>query len=672
MSNHSISSEIDPLIPESHSNYDSVDDGQPFHTKDRDVAQLNPDYAANIGHAATDFYEAVIEEEHQDSNIEQDEDVVWLQEQRSMNKTMHWFKRPSIFMVGVLVFSAAFASGSGESTRQMLSLKLACNYLARSNPNGHCDPRNAQVLVSNLQMFYSIFGGLTMMFASGKISPLSDIYGRRLFLRLSILALLLARFSRFLLMFNFPYLRFNLMVLTEVLGNLCGGLITLISITNCYISDVVEPHQRIYCLGLNIAFLFIGYSTGPLVGNFLLKLADLYRPGKQHQGSTQSLFETDLSINRNEFVPLQFEIFIFVLAALFTLFILPESRSSKARRKSRTLSRSLSRSLINASASQESNSMGTYLWSFLNTINFLKPIRLLFYPSGVVNPSNYHRINRDRTVVIILSFCECFLTGLGITLQEINILYGVYVFGWTSKDIGHLLAIACATRAFTLMILSPIITRRFLQGYMGFRTLKNQFDMIDFTMAFCAFILEAIGLTCMAMAPQTRFFFGSLLFTSFGALASPALNSSTIKFYPESKIGEVFGGLSLLKNVFALLGPTVFLTIYKKSVLSWNIPYVSFLVGASLMTLMAILLVFAKRLLRLDKNLDPMILTRSNSVASLQSLMDGSPTTQSNDTNRPKIKGSRSGSFSKSPANNTAHAKSVRRSSSFNQTGFSR
>ncbi|KAK6205383.1 major facilitator superfamily domain-containing protein [Scheffersomyces amazonensis] len=567
----------------------------------RNNTPINPEGLTNLETAINDVYEAIIDEDHEYDNST-NEDIIWLREQRSLNKTLHWFKRPSVIMICLISFIVSMATSSAESTRQVISLKLACNYL--SNGTGTCDPTSAQLLLSNLQMSYSVCSGIITLIASGKIGPLSDQYGRRLFLITTVTMFFIGRFSKFLLMYHYNSLKFIPMVLLEILTNSAGGVLALVALSNCYISDVVEPHERIYSLGLGIAALFIGLSSGPLIGNFLLSLTTKI---------SNNLLDGNSTISHGEFSPLKFELLLLFSAVLFAVFILPESRSEKARRKSRSLSISSSSSLVLPLVEVEESK----LQKFLQQINFLKPLNLLLLPDEIVNRQNKQRIKRDRASVLLLVVADCVLTVTSMSLGEINILYGIFHFNWNQRDIGHLLAVGFATKATVLIILCPLINHKILQKTFGFKVLKKQFDMVDFSMAYIGLACEASGLLLLNFMPTTHTFFAGIMLSAFGSLASPALNSSIIKFYPESKIGELFGAIALVKNLLSILGPVAFISFYKYALEVWKKPGIVFVVAGTIMMTNSCIVWIVKRILNLNRHSEPELLTRSNSMVSL-------------------------------------------------------
>ena len=307
------------------------------------------------------------------------------------------------------------------------------------------------------------------------------------------------------------------------------------------------------------------------------------------------------------------------LVLMFLVFVVPESRSEKARSKSRTVSlsrSSLSTNVVDQDQQQEQLS----IWSRVgDVLNFLKPLRLLLLPSEIAPNLDTAKLRRLRIVIIILILVDCLLTGVGISLMEVYVLFGIYKFDWRSIEIGHSLAVACSSRAVMLIVLSPVITHKILQKWLRFRVLKSQFDMVDLGVCVIGLSLEAVGLALLSLAPSTTWFLIGMSIMSFGALASPSLNSAIIKFYPESKIGELFGAMSLLKNMFTLAGPVTFLSIYKVSLSRWNAPGTVFLFSSMLMLFSTVLILVVKKLLNLDKNTASLLTRRPSSIVSLES-----------------------------------------------------
>ncbi|CAI5756936.1 unnamed protein product [Candida verbasci] len=598
MSNSTPPSEIDPLLRLNHTSSRSDADlnnlqnnnnihSPPFNSIDRPTNDLEE--------AVNDVYEAIIENDLDDDIG--NEDVQWLREQRTLNKSLHWLKRPSVLMIATIIFFTSFGSSSAESSRQIITLKLACNYLGSDK----CTKETAQVLMSDLQLGYSLSGAIIMLIASGKVAPLSDLYGRKSFIILVMSFVLIGKILKFLIMYKFNELKFWPMIFGEIILNLGGGLIGLMSLANCYISDVVEPHERIYSLGISIASMFVGVSIGPLVGNLII--------------SWTNKISTLIKIGKSEFLTLKFELIIVFINLFICIFILPESRSEKARQKSRRLSRSSS--LTNLQELNKYPKCPKYK-KYLDQLNFLKPLKLLIIPKVLVPPQNHYRLNRDRFALIILVSIDCLMTTLAISFGEIFVLYGIYKFNWNQNDLGRYMAITCSSKAIVLILLSPVINHKIFQKFIGFKVFKKQFDMVDYSMCLTGLICEVTGFIGYSLSPTTLIFFIFTLFCGFGSLIGPSINSSIVKFYPESKIGELFGATSLLRNIFALIAPILYLSIYKISLSKFHKPNFVFWVAGFVLSICTIMLIITKRVLKLNSKEERlMVASRSNSFSSI-------------------------------------------------------
>ncbi|ODV77090.1 MFS general substrate transporter, partial [Suhomyces tanzawaensis NRRL Y-17324] len=509
--------------------------------------------------AVNDVYEAVVENDEDYDNEEHNEDVVWLREQRSLNKGTHWSRRPSVFMISVIAFFLALANTAGEGNRQIITLQLCCNYISRYSLDGHCSPVDVQSLMSNLQIAVSFVVSCITLVAAGKVGPMSDQYGRKVFLALLLVMFLVGRLLKLWVMSHFEVLQFGLMIACDLIGNIGGGIMCISALGSCYVTDVVEPHERIYSLGLFLAALLCGLSAGPLVGNLINSWAS--KIDTVHVGNelVSRAVDTANSINKRDFLPMKFELVLLFTLCLFCVFVLPESRSERARKKSRSLSRSELR-LLAVPSDTTSSVLG-----FLRAINFLHPLRLLYVPAEYIPSSDPKRIRNTRIAALLLVVMDSAMGALVFSFLEIFILYGIYRFNWDQRDVGHLITLLCGTRAFTLVILSPLINHNVFQKRMKLRVLKNQFDMVDFAMAFTGFITDAFGYLMIAFAPTKTSMFIAVCLSCLGSMISPTLSSAIPKFYPDSKIGEVYGAVALLKNLLSLVTPLALLSLYKWS-----------------------------------------------------------------------------------------------------------
>ncbi|CAK7897486.1 hypothetical protein CAAN1_15S00980 [[Candida] anglica] len=580
--------------------------------------------------AVTDAYVGFLDDDDEDDEV--DDEVLWLREQRDQNKSLPWNKRPSVLLVGLGMFCTALATSSAEPSRASIMFKLACNTLIEESNSGMCDPTDTQMLVSNLSMAVSVTTSIVMMIASGKVGPLSDQYGRKLFIGAIIGSMFLGKVIQLFAFNNSQTLPFYWIIVSDVIGNITGGVLTMVALVNSYISDVVEPNERIYSLGLSVATLYIGLSLGPIVGSLLVTLPGKFNPKPAQpnldkliitsstDSTTVSIANEALNTSRNisstEFIPLKFEIGLLVVIFLYCIFLLPESRSEKARMKSRTMSRTTA---IDLAQFREENRQSLFS-KFLDLFSFLKPLRLLTLPADVVSPTRLYRLKKDRLAVMSLVFVDCINAAMGMALGNIFMMYGIYKFQWNSAAIGRFMAIACSSRAIVLIVLSPVISHTLFHKTMGYRIMKKQLDLVDWSTAFFGLCTEGFGLALMLVINSTNGILLVLAIHSFGAIFNPAANSAVIKLFPESKVGEYFGAMSLLKNMFSLAGPLIFLSLYKYSISKFGNVTFLFTVISGLNLLNIFIMLILKRVLNLSETSQEV--ARSNSSSRRPSMSD--------------------------------------------------
>ena len=586
--------------------------------------------------AVTDAYVGYLDDD--DDSDEVDDEVLWIREQRAHNKSLPWMKRPSLWMVCLTLFFVAMASLSAEPLRTAIYFRLACNSVIEGSSKGVCDPIDLQILISNLSMCVLILAGLVTMVALGKIGQLSDQYGRKFFISLAIACVFVGKMIQYFLLRHFKVLPFRWIIITDIAVSAGGGVMTLVALTNSYISDVVELHERIYLLGLSIASLYVGLSIGPIIGNLLLAIPGKFllkpprEPGMaQANSSFTAASNTFQELLLKEFIPLKFELGLLVTIFVYCVFVLPESRSKKASQRSRSMSRSLTHSNLSALAEEGgladadecAVASKSVLSSWRSLFSFLKPLRLITLPADSVSPSRRHRLTKDRITVYILLFIDCIHISYSLLFGNIIMLYGVYKFQWNSTDLGHFMAVACLARATVLIVLSPIILHSLLHKRFGFKIFKRQFDMVDFSMGWLGMAAECIGFWLLFVANSTSAIFVVLVVQSFNLLATPTFNSAIIKHFPESKIGEFFGATLILKNGMSLISPLVFVSFYKVSVSRWGNPQLVFAVFGVLSLLFLGLLHLLKHLLNLSADSQESEMwrddSRRNSVSSFLS-----------------------------------------------------
>lgn len=591
---------------------------------------INSNQDANLEQAASNYYESIVDNA---VDSEMDEDAIWLREQRDLNELLHWFKRPSLFMIGFTMFMLSFTYAAGDSTRRFIYFKLGCNSIIRDSKNPYCDPSQTEILISNLQLFETVLSGISSLVTITKIGTLSDQYGRKLFVFVIVFTYLLGKVFKYYLVANFTYLRFWLLVFLDLLFSLSGGMIAFVSLVNCYVSDIADIHQRGYYIGVCLAFFYGGISVGPIVGNLLLELGKRF-PKTVHSSMSGSAYAI---VEPYEYYPLKFELVVMTFLSLFIAFVLPESRSHKARRKSQTQSmNNLDNTILavepHVSILRQLKQFSTNV--FASIINYFKPATILLIPLEF-KPNNitHDQFRRERIALLMLVFIDCIGVGLATHMGPIYVLYGILKYNWNATAIGYFTAISCGSKAIVLVILSPIVNHHIYHILFKFKVMKRQFDMIDFANTIVGLLSEGLASIGFVFSNNTGTFLFWVCVSSLLSFVSPNLNSAILKYFPDSKTGQVFAAVSLVKSLFGLATPIVLLTIYKYA-LTIEFPELIFIFFAVITSLLIGAIIVVKTVLVLNVDSVPQVLTRTDSFSILNHSRNNS--TGSRDLHRKK------------------------------------
>lgn len=211
---------------------------------------------------------------------------------------------------------------------------------------------------------------------------------------------------------------YRLLFVVSIIDGVSGSMTGSMLIGQAYVADCSLPVNRASSFGLLRAVLFAGISLGPITAGLII-------------GQTGSL----LSV-------FYFSAMLHVCNILYIAFLLPESLSREARDHA------------SHAQSQESELVFSQAldWrSFINRINFLKPLKALW-------PADGTRMVIKRNIAI-LSIIETFFHGteLGVILNLL--LYAELTFKWTSVTTGIFISLASFARAFALVILLPLLLR---------------------------------------------------------------------------------------------------------------------------------------------------------------------------------------------------------------------
>ncbi|CCE78640.1 Piso0_000666 [Millerozyma farinosa CBS 7064] len=493
----------------------------------------------------------------------------WNIEQRAINKQLNWWVRPTVSKVVILLFIFAFCetlSGASETT---IMLTQACNSVKKRSHTDKCNEVDSQMIMSSFYMMSQILSGIFIFVTSGKAGGLSDRFGRKSIICTVILTSVIGRSLNYVILKNSDTFRMYLVLMASCIYTIAGGFMVLRVVSDCYVTDVCEPHMRVIWFGIIRATTYGGQSLGPLIGNIVLSYL------RKHSNQTGGTNEVGDVPYEKQFVVLQCELTLMFIALLLALFFLPESRSHKARRRSIELSYCRSGAM---SANHHINWKGT-----LEKFNIVEPLRLLSYPRELAKDTSEDLFRVRKKVVLYMFIILCFSAESIMGLNNIYILYGAYKFRWTSIELGTFVSVVSFSRAISLLALFPLFFTYFLQKVLGLKVKKHRYDILDFITCYSSIFIEAIFIMGCAFATNIIQYDTLIALSAPGAFLDPVLSSSLVKYYPESKTGEVFSAISLIKNLLNLVGPTLFLCLYNVSLSYLKFPGFPFVVSGCIL-----------------------------------------------------------------------------------------
>jgi DHA1 family tetracycline resistance protein-like MFS transporter len=191
------------------------------------------------------------------------------------------------------------------------------------------------------------------------------------------------------------------------------------------------------------------------------------------------------------------------------------------------------------------------------------------------NPFGAMRLLRSHPELTGLAAVSFLLNFAHHVFSAVFVLYAGYRFGWSSWELGTLLAL--------VGILDMIV-----QGLIVVPMVKR---FGDHTTMIVGLFGGAIGLSCMGLAPSGLLFTLAMLPNALWALAMPTLQSLMTQLVSESEQGQLQGANMSLASIAGVLSPLFFGAVYAYSVREGSaLPYpgTAFLIAGLILLLAAI------------------------------------------------------------------------------------
>jgi MFS family permease len=552
-SNNSDNSQIN-IDLESDFNIDNIDD------------EIINNHYSNNNNSIYHNYNGSNNYHYQDSIFSEISDSILLLEERNSNNLLKWYKRPSVFMISIILFLYSYSLGISMSPELQLVLKGVC-YITNNNKLENCNSNNVQQANANLQKWSNLISSFVKILISIQMGKLSDIHGRK---PLILFTFLMTSISRFTLIFALTpeYFSFINVILCSVIDSFGGSLFVLLGLANSYTIDVVHDRERLQSLGKVTGALFLGLSLGPLSSSILGSIFGI-----------KSISLIAISTG------------LLILSMIIVILFIPESRSIKLKNKSRRYS-------VKSQKNFEENQSLIYklgLSSFIHSFQALKLLwvtRPIDYKSSISatskisNNDNNELINENsqlssntqitsvsppliknsqidmnaRINALILLVIEILVTFCTVGASLPIALYLIYTFNFSQSQLGLFVGIAAGLRTLVLTIFNPWLQHYFLE-FMNHDSFNV--DFIDITSISFSIFCELVAAILCSVSSSFVVICVYLIFAAAASLGSPVIHSTLLKYNTSpGKNGEFFGALALIRNIINLMSPWLFLTAY--------------------------------------------------------------------------------------------------------------
>ncbi|KAH9956889.1 major facilitator superfamily domain-containing protein [Russula dissimulans] len=421
------------------------------------------------------------------------------------------------------------------------------------------DPR-VQARAARIQASVKTTESILSAITTGWLSHLSDMFGRRRILLLSMFGALFMDFVYILVSDPSTLLGRHgeaLIIVAPFVEGILGAQSTYNGITHAYITDCTPDGSRAKIFSTMQAMLNIGMASGPWLNGIILHAIS--------GTTTITLFILAIVIALVNFA--------------FVLFLLPESLHP-------------SRRLSHVPLHVDQRSQQRHKGIIRRMANAMRNVSLQFLrPAALFVPVKLEG-RRGRDWNLTLTGVALFLYVFADQAYNLKYLYVKHVYDWSTEQLGYYMSFLWVIRALNLLIVLPLILAYFSSN--GAAPTKNSTPAhhasairFDRRVAAISLFMDASANVLIAISPtssQALFVF----LTSLNALTSgghPALQSlGAVSFRAMGKgneMGLVFGALGLSNAVSHIVAPGTYAAIYGATVATY--PKTMFLVSAVLL-----------------------------------------------------------------------------------------
>ncbi len=431
---------------------------------------------------------------------------------------------PRINLIVSLVCEEYFS----ERSVHVPSLDMMPVILGGENPQ--CRIPEVQSLVSKFTLYCNLASGLLSAIVSPKLGALSDRYGRKWMLSVTILGTILCE-AVIIVVAKYPdTFSVNWILLGYTFDGLGGSFIAAMALSFAYASDCTVPDKRTVVFGYYQGSLFAGIAIGPIVAGYIVKAT----------GQLLTIFYIALAAH--------------CAFLAFLILMVPESLS-----KSRQLRAREKKDLVGTGGHETLSTRLSDTVKFFTGMKLLEPLSILWPTGEGTNPA-------VRRNLAFLAAVDTTMFGVAMGSMTVVIIYVEYAFGWGTLESSAFVSIANVCRVFTLLVILPL-ANRILRGPRSSSVQRpSGCDNIDLGIIRTAILFDLLGYIGYSTVKSGSLFILCGAIASVGGMGSPTLQAALTKHVPPDRIGQVLGAMGLLHASARVVAPTIFNLIYAQTV----------------------------------------------------------------------------------------------------------
>lgn len=481
-----------------------------------------------------------------EDDVTNDVSDIWYQQTMDKFKSKPWYLRPTVFtLLLVLVLRVMCITLLMTPTVGLLSAKLCNEFEVKYSTT--CDMKKVQIEQSNITSVVSLLVSIIGISLSGKYGELSDRLGRLFVLKL--VGVIGVVHTALMLVAFHPKTPFNrYLVIFAMSSDITGGILTLISVGNSYISDIIPPSEGTLAgyISLLMSVIYGSIGFGPLLSSYIIKLF-------KNSLISPFYFTTATSV-------------VYLLAV--SLFV-QESRHKDAQKYSaKVLLKNRLRRKSSLSSFDISNQdlqqkdmtvkQRLYVWFHMTIIEAVEPIGKLWIKrtaSGSLVP----RINTILLIVIDTFFCSATSGYIPVIM-----LYAIKQYHWTSVELGYYVSIVGLGKSAILITMPFILTS--MKKTFKFEVINNGVDKMDKTLLMVSTIFLVISTGLILFCKDyTWSLYMSGIFQALSAGISPTIQNCILKYSSKKITGQIFAAHTQLRHLTMLFLPIIFLQTYSRT-----------------------------------------------------------------------------------------------------------